>query len=282
MSEPEPWRSRARCGPVSRTSPPGESVPPGRQSDRELAARAPGPPTQVSSRLPPVDPHGLPGPSLGELDAAAAAGLWALLAKLRGGDVTHRGQLIRLNARLPVEFASQLLSVADGGPAPATATTTPAWPTSSPTPTPSSSATPSATPSKPSTGSTLTMASPPTNEAPTAAKRSATGKPPSPSGPGWPSTTAARTTPTRSSGGPARTTAWRRPSRPPVPNRPGPAGVRSGWVPNANHHPGQHQPAIPSIQDQELGSLPQVPFGIKAGPAPGSDTTATGNRPHPA
>jgi hypothetical protein len=32
-----------------------------------------------------VDPHGLPGPRLGELDAAVAAGLWAaLLAPLLG------------------------------------------------------------------------------------------------------------------------------------------------------------------------------------------------------
>ena len=64
-----------------------------------------------------MDPHGLPGPRLGELDPAAAAGLWTLLAELRGGDVTPRGQLIRLTARLPVELASQLLSVLDGGPA---------------------------------------------------------------------------------------------------------------------------------------------------------------------
>jgi hypothetical protein len=64
-----------------------------------------------------VDPHGLPGPRLGELDAAAAAGLWALLAELRRGEVPPRGQLIRLTRRLPVELASPLLSVLDGGPA---------------------------------------------------------------------------------------------------------------------------------------------------------------------
>lgn len=67
---------------------PGEPTPPGGQSGRDPAARAAGPPTQVSSRPPPVDPHGLPGPRLGELDPAAAAGLWTLLAELRGGDVT--------------------------------------------------------------------------------------------------------------------------------------------------------------------------------------------------
>jgi hypothetical protein len=48
----------------------------------------------MSSRPPPVDPHGLAGPRLGELDTAAAAA-----------------------RRLPVELASQLLSVLDGGPA---------------------------------------------------------------------------------------------------------------------------------------------------------------------
>ena len=58
-----------------------------------------------------MDPHGLPGPRLGELDAAAAAGLWALLAELRRGEVTPRGQLIRLARRLPVQLAAQLLSV---------------------------------------------------------------------------------------------------------------------------------------------------------------------------
>ena len=52
-----------------------------------------------------------------ELDAAAAAGLWALLAELRRGEVTPRGQLIRLARRLPVQLAAQLLSVLDGGPA---------------------------------------------------------------------------------------------------------------------------------------------------------------------
>jgi hypothetical protein len=64
-----------------------------------------------------VDPHGLPGPHLGELDAAAAAGLWELLAELRRGQVTPRGQLLRLTRRLPVQLAAQLLSVLDGGPA---------------------------------------------------------------------------------------------------------------------------------------------------------------------
>jgi hypothetical protein len=97
--------------------PPSEPVPPGGQGGRDPAARAPEPPAPASSRPPPVDPHGLPGPRLGELDAAAAAGLWGLLAELRRGEVTPPGQLLRLTRRLPVELAGQLLSVLDGGPA---------------------------------------------------------------------------------------------------------------------------------------------------------------------
>jgi hypothetical protein len=38
-----------------------------------------------------VDPHGLPGPRLGELDAAAAAGLWGLLLK-RAEEVLRAAQ----------------------------------------------------------------------------------------------------------------------------------------------------------------------------------------------
>jgi len=68
--------------------PPSEPVPPGGQGGRDPAARAPEPPAPASSRPPPVNPHGLPGPRLGELDAAAAAGLWGLLAELRRGEVT--------------------------------------------------------------------------------------------------------------------------------------------------------------------------------------------------
>jgi hypothetical protein len=97
---------------------PGKPVPPGGKDTRYLAAGVPETATLAGSRPPPVDPHGLPGPRLGELDTAAAAALWALLAELRRGEVTPRGQLIRLTRRLPVELASQLLSVLDGGPAP--------------------------------------------------------------------------------------------------------------------------------------------------------------------
>jgi len=96
---------------------PGKPVPPGGKDTRDPAAGVPEAPAPARSRPPPVDPHGLPGPRLGEVDTAAAAALWALVAELRRGEVTPRGQLIRLTRRLPVELASQLLSVLDGGPA---------------------------------------------------------------------------------------------------------------------------------------------------------------------
>jgi hypothetical protein len=103
--------------PAGDHQPQGEPVPRGGPGGRDPAARAPEPPGPVSSRPPPVGPHGLPGSRLGELDAAAA-GLWGLLAELRRGQVTPPGgQLLRLTRRLPVELAAQLLSVLDGGPA---------------------------------------------------------------------------------------------------------------------------------------------------------------------
>jgi hypothetical protein len=97
--------------------PPSEPVPSGGQGGRDPAARTPETKAPARSRPPPVDPHGLPGPRLGEMDAAAATGLWGLLAELRRGEVTPPGQLLRLTRRLPVELAAQLLSVLDGGPA---------------------------------------------------------------------------------------------------------------------------------------------------------------------
>jgi hypothetical protein len=93
-----------------------EAVPPGGQGCWDPPPRVPDLPDPASSRPSPVDPHGLPGPRLGEL-AAAGAGLSTLLAELRGGQVTPRGQLIRLTRRLPVQLVAQLLSVLDGGPA---------------------------------------------------------------------------------------------------------------------------------------------------------------------
>jgi hypothetical protein len=96
--------------------PPGESLPPGEQGSHDAAGAAPQPPAPPRSRPPPVDPHTLPGPRLRDLDAAEAARLWALLADLRRGEVTPRGQLMRLTRRLPVQLASQLLAVLEGGP----------------------------------------------------------------------------------------------------------------------------------------------------------------------
>jgi hypothetical protein len=95
---------------------PGGPLPPGGQR-RAAAGTAAQVAASATARPPPVDPRGLPGPRLGELDAAEAARLWALLAELRRGEVTSRGQLIRLTRRLPVELASRLLPILDGGPA---------------------------------------------------------------------------------------------------------------------------------------------------------------------
>src|SRR5215216_4833228 len=124
---------------------------------------------------------------------------------------------------------------------PATATTTPAWPTSSPTPTPSSPATRSARGSGPSTGSTPTTASLPTSAA----------------------TTAARTTATRSSGSRARTTAWPTPSTPPAPSPPALVGGRSGSAPNANDEYEQgalHGSGQPHHHRRQPGRGPRGPL----------------------
>jgi hypothetical protein len=110
MEEPEVAQSS------DRGEPPGGPLPPGGQR-HDAAGTAAQVAASATARLPPVDPRGLPGPRLGELDAAGAAGLWALLAALRRGEVNSRGQLIRLTRRLPVELASRLLTVLDGGPA---------------------------------------------------------------------------------------------------------------------------------------------------------------------
>jgi hypothetical protein len=101
---------------VGQRQPPDEPLPPGRQDSRDTAGTSPQPPAPPRSRPPPVDPRDLPGARLGDLDAAEAARLWALLGELRRGEVTPRGQLIRLTSRLPVQLASQLLAVLEGGP----------------------------------------------------------------------------------------------------------------------------------------------------------------------
>jgi hypothetical protein len=105
------------AGAGEQRQPPGEPLPAGGQGGRDAAGRKPQAAAPARSRPPPVDPHSLPGPRLGDLDAAEAVRLWALLAELRRGEVTARGQLIRLTRRLPVELASRLLAVLEGGPA---------------------------------------------------------------------------------------------------------------------------------------------------------------------
>jgi hypothetical protein len=68
-----------------------------------------------SSVAPPLDPHRLPGPRLGELDPADVAKLWALLSDLPGSQLTPRSQLIRLTGFLPADLAARLLRLLDGG-----------------------------------------------------------------------------------------------------------------------------------------------------------------------
>src|SRR5215217_6236721 len=64
----------------------------------------------ASSVAPPLDPHRLPGPRLGELDPADVARLGALVSELPGS------QLIRLTGVLPADLAARLLRLLDGGP----------------------------------------------------------------------------------------------------------------------------------------------------------------------
>jgi hypothetical protein len=70
----------------------------------------------ASSVAPPLDPHWLPGPRLGELDPADAAKLGALVSELPGSQFTPRSQLIRLTGVLPADLAARLLRLLDGGP----------------------------------------------------------------------------------------------------------------------------------------------------------------------
>ena len=73
--------------------PPVSPARPGMGDPDDWTARLGSP---ASSIAPPLDPHRLPGPRLGELDPADVAKLWALASELRGGQVIARGQLIRL------------------------------------------------------------------------------------------------------------------------------------------------------------------------------------------
>jgi hypothetical protein len=91
-------------------------VSPGRpgMGDPDDWTARPGSP--ASSIAPPLDPHRLPGPRLGELDPADVAKLWALVSDLPGSQFIPRSQLIRLTGVLPADLAARLLRLLDGGP----------------------------------------------------------------------------------------------------------------------------------------------------------------------
>jgi hypothetical protein len=91
-------------------SPPGR---PGMGDPDDWPARSGSP---ASSVAPPLDPHQLPGPRLGELDPADVAKLWALVSELPGSQFIPRSQLIRLTGFIPADLAARLLRLLDGGP----------------------------------------------------------------------------------------------------------------------------------------------------------------------
>ena len=93
--------------------PPVSPGRPGMGDPDDWTAR-PGSP--ASSIAPPLDPHRLPGPRLGELDPADVAKLWALVSELPGSQFIPRSQLIRLTGVLPADLAARLLRLLDGGP----------------------------------------------------------------------------------------------------------------------------------------------------------------------
>jgi hypothetical protein len=93
--------------------PPVSPGRPGMGDPDDWTAR-PGSP--ASSIAPPLDPHQLPGPRLGELDPADVAKLWALVSDLPGSQFIPRSQLIRLTGFIPADLAARLLRLLDGGP----------------------------------------------------------------------------------------------------------------------------------------------------------------------
>jgi hypothetical protein len=93
--------------------PPVSPGRPGTGDPNDWTAR-PGSP--ASSIAPPLDPHQLPGPRLGELDPADVAKLWALVSELPGSQFIPRSQLIRLTGFIPADLAARLLRLLDGGP----------------------------------------------------------------------------------------------------------------------------------------------------------------------
>jgi hypothetical protein len=106
----QPGLGSAGAQPQPPPSPPGR---PGMGDSDDWTAR-PGSP--ASSVAPPLDPHRLPGPRLGELDPADVAKLWALVSELPGSQVIPRGQLIRLTGFIPADLTARLLRLLDGGP----------------------------------------------------------------------------------------------------------------------------------------------------------------------
>jgi hypothetical protein len=93
--------------------PPVSPGRPGMGDPDDWMAR-PGSPAR--SVAPPLDPHRLPGPRLGQLDPAEVAKLWALVSELPGSQFIPRSQLIRLTGFIPADLAARLLRLLDGGP----------------------------------------------------------------------------------------------------------------------------------------------------------------------
>ena len=101
------------AGPQPQPPPPAPTGRPGAGDPDDWTAQ-PGSP--VRSIAPPLDPHQLPGPRLGELDPADATKLWALVSDLAGSQLTPRSELIRLTGVIPADLAARLLRLLDGGP----------------------------------------------------------------------------------------------------------------------------------------------------------------------
>ena len=110
MQQPNPGLGPAGAQPQPPPVSPGR---PGMGDPDDWTAR-PGSP--ASSIAPPLDPHRLPGPRLGELDPADVAKLWALVSDLTGSQFIPRSQLIRLTGLIPADLAARLLRLLDGGP----------------------------------------------------------------------------------------------------------------------------------------------------------------------
>jgi hypothetical protein len=91
-------------------------VSPGRPSVGDPGDWTARPGSPARSIAPPLDPHQLPGPRLGELDRADVAKLWALVSDLPRSQLTPRSQLIQLTGFIPADLAARLLRLLDGGP----------------------------------------------------------------------------------------------------------------------------------------------------------------------